>query len=51
MYIGPEVMMPLASALAGVVGVLLMFWRRTVSVVRAGLTACSRMVSRLLTAR
>jgi len=46
MYIGPEVMMPLASALAGVIGVLLMFWRRTVAVVRAGFTAFTRLVSR-----
>jgi hypothetical protein len=40
-------MMPLASAVAGVIGVLLMFWRRTVSVVRAGLAAFSRTLSRI----
>jgi hypothetical protein len=31
MYLGPEVMMPVASAIAAVVGYLLMFWRSTVA--------------------
>ncbi len=31
LYIGPDVLMPIASALAAVVGFLLMFWRRTVT--------------------
>ena len=35
LYIGPDVLMPVASALAAVVGFLLMFWRRTVSFFRA----------------
>ena len=35
MYVGPETLMPLASALAAVAGVLLMFWRKTVGVTRA----------------
>lgn len=35
MYIGPETMMPIASAFAAIVGFLLMFWRRTVAAVRA----------------
>ena len=34
LYIGPDVLMPLASALAAVVGFLLMFWRRTVGFFR-----------------
>jgi hypothetical protein len=34
LYIGPDVIMPLASALAAVVGFLLMFWRRTVAFVQ-----------------
>ena len=51
MYIGPEVMMPLASALAGILGVLLMFWRRTVSAVRGGFNAIGRMVSRITATR
>ena len=33
-YIGPDVLMPVASAVAAVVGFLLMFWRRTVGFVR-----------------
>jgi hypothetical protein len=47
MYIGPEVMMPLASFLAGVVGVLLMFWRRTVAVIRATVSAFGRVFTRI----
>lgn len=35
LYIGPDALMPVASALAAVVGLLLMFWRRTVGLVRA----------------
>lgn len=31
MYIGPETIMPVASALAAVAGIMLMFWRRTVA--------------------
>jgi hypothetical protein len=34
LYVGPDVLMPVASAVAAVVGILLMFWRRTVSFVR-----------------
>ena len=32
MYIGPETMLPLASALAAIGGVLLMFWHRVVGI-------------------
>jgi hypothetical protein len=35
MYVGPETFMPLASALAAIVGILLLFWRRTVALFRA----------------
>lgn len=35
MYIGPETLMPVASALAAVTGAVLLFWRRTVGLVRA----------------
>ncbi|HEY2804485.1 MAG TPA: hypothetical protein VGI92_01380 [Gemmatimonadales bacterium] len=31
LYVGPDVLMPLASAVAAVVGFLLMFWKRTVA--------------------
>lgn len=34
MYIGPDVLMPIASAIAAVTGVVLMFWRRVVGTVR-----------------
>jgi hypothetical protein len=47
MYFGPETLMPLASALAAVVGVSLMFWRKTVGVVRAAYRFVARQFSRL----
>jgi len=34
LYIGPETMLPLVSALAAIGGVLLMFWHRFVGVLR-----------------
>lgn len=34
LYIGPETMLPLASALAAIGGVLLMFWQRFAAIVR-----------------
>jgi hypothetical protein len=34
MYIGPDVLMPVASAIAAAVGFLLMFWHRTVAFVK-----------------
>jgi hypothetical protein len=34
MYVGPETVMPVASALAAVTGVALMFWRRVADAVR-----------------
>jgi hypothetical protein len=42
LYIGPETLMPLASAIAAVAGVILMFWRRTVAFVRSGLSKVRR---------
>ncbi|NOT07679.1 MAG: hypothetical protein HOP28_05655 [Gemmatimonadales bacterium] len=35
MYLGPETAMPLASAIAAVVGVAVMFWNRTVAAAKA----------------
>jgi hypothetical protein len=46
MYIGPDTLMPLASALAAVVGFLLMFWRKTVAVVRMGLSRIGRLFAK-----
>ena len=34
MYIGPDVLMPVASAIAAAIGFLLMFWHRTVAFVK-----------------
>lgn len=34
MYIGPETTMPLASVLAAIAGVLLMFWRKVTGIFR-----------------
>ena len=46
MYIGPETLMPLASAVAAIVGVVLMFWRRTVMIVRVGFQKVARIFGR-----
>jgi hypothetical protein len=35
LYIGPDLMLPLTSALAAIAGVLLMFWHRVVGLVSA----------------
>ncbi len=35
LYLGPETLMPVASALAAIAGLLLMFWRRVVGSARA----------------
>lgn len=34
LYIGPEVFLPLTSAIAAIVGVVLMFWNRVVGLAR-----------------
>jgi hypothetical protein len=34
LYIGPETMLPLASALAAIGGVLLLFWHRFIGLLR-----------------
>ncbi len=34
MYLGPDSLMPVASAFAAIAGFLLMFWRRVVGAVR-----------------
>jgi hypothetical protein len=34
LYIGPDLLMPLASALAAIAGVLVMFWQRVVLLAR-----------------
>ena len=47
MYIGPETIMPLASALAAIGGVLLMFWKRIVGFTRMTVQWVSRIFSRI----
>jgi hypothetical protein len=51
MYIGPDAMIPLASALAAVTGFLLMFWRRTIGLMRMGAQLVTRKVTQLFSKR
>jgi len=46
MYIGPETIMPLASALAAVGGVLLMFWKKVTGFTRAVFRRITRIFAR-----
>jgi hypothetical protein len=46
-YIGPETMMPLASALAAIGCVLLMFWRKILAFVRMAVGGVTRTFSRI----
>ena len=48
MYIGPETLMPLASILAAITGVLMLFWRRTVGFFKSCGEFVSRTFGRLL---
>lgn len=48
MYIGPETLMPLASILAAITGVAMLFWRKTVTAARTSVEFLSRTFSRLL---
>ena len=48
LYIGPETILPLASFLAALVGILLMFWRWVVGIFRKFLRWCSRTIARIL---
>lgn len=47
MYIGPETLMPLASILAAIAGVLMLFWRKTVEAFKGGVHFVSRTFGRL----
>jgi hypothetical protein len=51
MYIGPETIMPLASALAAIGGVLMMFWRRIAGFTRMAYQRVSRTFSRIFASR
>jgi len=46
MYIGPETIMPLASALAAVGGVIMMFWRKIAGFTRSVVQRVTRVFSR-----
>jgi len=46
-YVGPETLMPLASALAAIVGVVMLFWRKTVGATRSGRDMASRAITRM----
>jgi len=47
MYVGPDVIMPLASAAAAIAGVVLLFWRKIVNVTRSVWQRISRTGRRL----
>jgi len=47
MYLGPETMMPLASAIAAITGAALLFWRRMVMILRSGAQLVSRTLPKL----
>jgi hypothetical protein len=42
LYIGPDVALPVASALAAVAGVAVMFWHKTVALVKGAGRAVAR---------
>lgn len=46
LYLGPETAMPLASALAAVVGVAVMFWHKTVALAKSAGRAVARLFRR-----
>ena len=47
MYLGPDTAMPLASAIAAVIGVAVLFWHKTVAFVKGMARAVSNGVARL----
>jgi hypothetical protein len=47
LYGGPDTFMPLASALAAVIGVLLMVWNRVFSILRRFVQSSSRRLLKL----
>lgn len=46
MYLGPDTLMPLASAFAAVAGVVLMFWRRMITFMRARMAKLARLFAK-----
>ena len=45
MYVGPDTVIPFASAVAAAAGFALMFWRRLVGFARLGVSALKRKFS------
>lgn len=45
MYIGPDTILPFASAIAAVMGFVLMFWRRFVGLMRSAFSSVRRRIS------
>ncbi len=45
LYLGPDALMPLASAIAAALGFALMFWRRLLNAVRTSVRALVRRFS------
>jgi hypothetical protein len=51
MYVGPDVVMPIASAIAAGAGMVMMFGRRAVAAVRLRLGGLGRRISRVVKSR
>lgn len=48
LYFGPETILPLASAAAAIGGAVLMFWRRTIAILRRVLRSVRAGAARVL---
>lgn len=46
LYIGPDTMMPIASALAAIAGIAVMFWNKTVALAKGFGRAIGRLAGR-----
>lgn len=46
LYIGPDSLMPIASAFAAIAGVAIMFWTKTVGIVKGIAKAIGRVAGR-----
>jgi hypothetical protein len=46
MYVGPETVLPLASVLAAIGGVIMMFWHKTVGALRSATQFVARLFGR-----
>ncbi|MEO8448698.1 MAG: hypothetical protein ABI647_02845 [Gemmatimonadota bacterium] len=46
MYIGPDTILPISSAIAAVAGVAVMFWHKTVALARGAVRGVARLFGR-----